>query len=167
MKKILLSTLVLASALVSCTSKQADIDSTPATNENISATAWKLSECAEDKVYSMENDIYLSFVDSANLSGSTECNRFIGKYSINDSKLKIENIGTTKMFCGEEKSQAEQKYMNALSLELDATISSNGEELVLKNAENGVEIKYVKCDSIPLTQSNRVLLHIKPIKKSS
>ena len=149
MKKILLSTLVLASALLSCTSKQTNTDSTPATNESISANAWKLIECAEDKVYSIESDIYINFGDSANVAGNTECNWFIGKYSINDSKLKIENIGTTKIFCGEEKSLAEQKYMNALSLELNATISSNGEELVLKNAENGVEIKYEKCDTMP------------------
>lgn len=149
MKKILLSTLVLASALISCTSKQTNTDSTPATNESISANAWKLIECTEDKVYSIESDIFIRFVDSAEVAGNTECNWFIGKYSINESKIKIENKGTTKMFCGEEKNQAEQKYMNALSLELDAEILSNGEELVLKNAENGVEIKYVKCDTMP------------------
>ena len=149
MKKVLLSTLLLASALVSCTSQQVNTESTPATSENISANPWKLIECAEDKAYSIESDIYINFADSANVSGNTECNWFIGKYSINESKIKIENIGTTKMFCGEEKSKIEQKYINALSLELDAEIVSNGEELVLKNAENGVEIKYVKCDSMP------------------
>ena len=142
MKKILLSTLLFASALVSCTSKQV-------TQDDLSKTAWKLVECAESKVYSIESDIYINFGDSANVAGNTECNWFIGKYSINESKIKIENIGTTKMFCGEEKNQAEQKYINALSLELDAEILSNGEELVLKNAENGVEIKYVKCDTMP------------------
>ena len=60
-------------------------------------------------------------------------------------KIKFENIGSTKVFCGEDKAQKEQNYLNALSLELDAEISSNGEELILRNTEKGIKIKYIKC----------------------
>ena len=145
MKNLFFVAVVFAFALVGCSSKQV-------TSENLVDKEWKLVEYVDGSAYSIDvnENIIISFRDSAMVAGNTGCNLFIGTYSLNDSKIEIESIGLTKVFCGEEKAQMEQSYLNALSLELDAEISSNGEELILKNAEKGISIRYIKSDGIEL-----------------
>ena len=147
MKNFLFAVIVLEFTMTSCSSKQV-------TTENLLGSEWKLAEYTDNSGFSIntEENITISFRDSVMVTGNTGCNLFLGKYSLNESKIKIENIGSTKVFCGEDKAEMEQNYLNALSLELNAEISSNGKELTLKNAENGVSIKYTKCDDIEIPQ---------------
>ena len=140
MKKFLYTVIVLAFTMTACTSKQV-------MQEDLSKTEWKLVEYTDGNNYKIDtNDAIIIGFDSTMFFGNAACNQFIGQYSLNESKIKIECIGVTKIFCGEEKEQFEQSYLNALSLELNAEISSNGKELTLKNDENGVSIKYTKCE---------------------
>lgn len=146
MKNFLFVVVAFAYTLVGCSSKQ------QVSCENISANDWKLTEYVDGNGFSidMNENIILSFRDSVMVAGNTGCNLFMGKYSITESKVKIENIGSTKVFCGDDKAQIEQNYLNALSLELDAEISSDGGELILTNAENGITIKYAKSEEIDI-----------------
>ena len=146
MKNLFFVAVVFAFTLIGCSSKQVK-------SENLIDKEWKLVEYVDGSTYSIDENenIIISFRDSAMVAGNTGCNLFIGTYSLNESKLDIECLGLTKVFCGEEKAQMEQSYMNALSFELDAEMSSNGEELILKNAEKGINIKYIKCDGIEFT----------------
>lgn len=139
MKKIFFIAMVIAFA--SCTSKQV-------TYENISANGWKLVDfvCDTESTVNEDMNMFIKFTDSVSVAGNTQCNRFRGKYAINEYELTISNIGSTKMFCGEDKEQFEQNYLNALSNTFETKISSNGEELILTNKEKGVEIKYIKFD---------------------
>lgn len=143
MKNFVYAILALTFIATSCSSKQV-------TKEDISATEWKLTEYTDNNGFSIDADenIILTFRDTIMVAGNTGCNLFMGKYSVNESKIKIENIGSTKVFCGDDEAEIEQNYLNALSLELEAEIFSNGEELVLKNAENGIKIKYVKSEGL-------------------
>ena len=147
MKNFLFAVVVLAFTMTSCSSKQV-------TTENILGSDWKLAEYTDNNGFSIntEENIIISFRDSAMVTGNTGCNLFLGKYSLNESKIKIKNIGSTKVFCGDDKAEMEQNYLNALSLELNAEISSNGEELTLKNEENGVSIKYTKYEDIKIPE---------------
>lgn len=143
MKNFVYAILALTFIVTGCSSKQV-------TKEDISATEWKLTEYTDNSGFSIDADenIILTFRDTIMVAGNTGCNLFMGKYSVNESKIKIENIGSTKVFCGDDEAEIEQNYLNALSLELEAEISSNGEELVLKNSENGIEIKYVRSEGL-------------------
>ena len=143
MKNFVYAILALTFIASSCSSKQV-------TKEVISSTEWKLTEYTDNNGFSIDTDenIILTFRDTIMVAGNTGCNLFMGKYSVNESKIKIENIGSTKVFCGEDKAEIEQNYLKALSFELEAEISSNGEELVLKNTENGIKIKYVKSEGL-------------------
>lgn len=129
--------ILLCLGITSCTS-------TPVTTENIASKMWQMTNYVDDNGFSIgeDADIILVFSDSLLVSGSTGCNSFVGKYSLNESKIQMSDLGSTKMFCGEDKAEIEKNYLKAISLELKAELSSNGNELVLENAEEGIKITY-------------------------
>lgn len=49
----------------------------------------------------------------ARLGGHGGCNRFFGEYETSGNKLKVSNIGSTKMYC-QETSDIEAKFFQAL-----------------------------------------------------
>lgn len=80
----------------------------------------------------------LTFSSNQNqVSGSTGCNRLFGKLFRENNKLKIENIGTTKMACNDD--GLEQAFLENLNTVVSYQIQDG--VLMLLNNQNNTVIK--------------------------
>lgn len=76
------------------------------------------------------------------VSGSTGCNRFFGKIIVEQSKIKFQNIGSTKMFC--EDGGLQVAFLESLKNTNSYQILDN--VLMLKDEQGTVLLKAIKTE---------------------
>ena len=76
----------------------------------------------------------LHFLSDGRLAGSATCNRMIGSYKLDGSKLSIQNPGATMMACPEALMKQEQKLLKLLPTVQSYRIDKNG-ALVLTTSD--------------------------------
>jgi len=101
MNNILVSAFILAGVIFSgCSSTQ----NTEVTGENLKNTRWVLRELKSVTVTDTKQDIYIIFnINEDKFNGYGGCNKFFGNYRYDGTTLKLLEIGSTKMFCAEDK----------------------------------------------------------------
>lgn len=144
MKTKLIALAVLLIAIASCSSNKTTCQ---VTSNDIDSAKWVMIDFADGSELEIVKcaDVILEF-DSLSVAGSAGCNSFIANYSLKDSKIKISNMGVTKMACDDEKAKFEELYLKALSEELEVELSTEGNGLILKNRDKGIKIKYNKAN---------------------
>lgn len=95
-----------------------------------------------------EHNATLAFLKDSKIAGNTGCNRFFGNFSTEERKLKMENIGSTRMMCPDM--NFENAYLQAISNTVSYEI--NNTRLVLKDI-NG-NITAVLNEIEPVTTEN-------------
>ncbi|WP_231462205.1 META domain-containing protein [Pedobacter sp. Leaf132] len=71
----------------------------------------------------------LIFGDSLKVSGKSFCNSYGGKAEINEDKVSLKNLFSTKMFC-QDTDSSERAYLNALNETNNIKIVDNKLELL-------------------------------------
>lgn len=61
-----------------------------------------------------EQDVSLYFTADGAVSGASGCNRFFGRYNITGEGIEINQLGSTKRACSEEKMALETNYLKLL-----------------------------------------------------
>lgn len=157
MKRLLLTTIILAILATSCSvfnrkdkASQKKIDN-KTKNElllqqlDLFQTEWDLFKigATKPKLTATDNKISILFSkDNSHFAGFSGCNRYSGKYDIKKEKLLFDNIISTKMACPETDMTFEESYLNALNKVNNFAI--NGDSLFLKKDERAVLIFLAK-----------------------
>jgi heat shock protein HslJ len=113
MRKTLLI-LLSVSLILSCNSKTAPSQNNPV-NAALEDTRWQLIMLSDfpEVLPATDKEVYIIF-EEGKISGFAGCNSFFGSYSSRNETIKIENIGSTKMYC--EKTMAlETAFLQALT----------------------------------------------------
>ncbi|MBQ7819438.1 MAG: META domain-containing protein [Bacteroidales bacterium] len=123
------------------------------TYDSITKCQWIVEELkfnGENYKYnnSAEEEPLLVFIDSTHVAGYAGCNRYMGRYSMSTDSVKINIIGTTRMLCSEEVMEKECKYIDAISGALKAQLSSDGQQLTLKNSSNDAKVTFKRGENI-------------------
>ena len=84
----------------------------------------------------------ISFDADGKFNGNAGCNKFFGSYEVEENKLSLGAIGSTKMACEEEVMQAESTYLAAL--EKAATYHITGQTLQIRDTEGNTLITFSK-----------------------
>lgn len=80
------------------------------------------------------------FSEDGNLAGSAACNQYHATYQVNDSRIRIGPVATTRMMCPEPVMQQEMDYLNALQSAVSYDIQ--GSDLILFNANDTKAVTY-------------------------
>ncbi|MCO4292875.1 META domain-containing protein [Solitalea sp. MAHUQ-68] len=85
-------------------------------NTSLYNSRWELNEVQGVVIDYMVNpkaEIYLTFDEAKNqFNGSTGCNTIAGKLTVNENKMNLSELSSTKMAC--EKMRAERLYLSLL-----------------------------------------------------
>ena len=122
----------------------------PVTAQTLPTGEWHLVSYnfADNVAYPIDkSEITLNIHADGKLGGKSGCNVYGGGYSFEDSKLKIDGIISTQMFCDESSGQFETNYYATLngadSFSLDkGTLTITNPKT--KNFLKFVEIEHVK-----------------------
>lgn len=133
---------------------------TEITYDSITKCQWIIEELkfnGENYKYnnSAEEEPLIVFIDSTHVAGYAGCNRYMGKYSLNNDSIQISIIGTTKVLCSEEEMGKESKYIDAISGNLKADISSDGTELTLTNSNFNSKISFKRGENLEASMVNK------------
>ena len=130
-KSIVLSSLLLLVILISCkeTKKVAENDTpvVPSGKYEIRAVQGKILNTKQ----------YITFNASENkVSGKTDCNGYMGGYTIDKNSIDFGPVTATKMYCEEHVMEAERQFFRALKNTITFVLDNN--MLTLVSGEMGV-----------------------------
>ncbi|HTM67077.1 MAG TPA: META domain-containing protein [Flavipsychrobacter sp.] len=131
MKQILLCLCLLFAACSD--SRKATTGSGPADTNTLIDKKWVLQTIAADTIALAKNP-FIIFTADNKVNGFAGCNLFFGAYSQQDNKLKISDLGSTKMACKDD--YVEPKFMQFLG-EVDH-FAISGDRLILYKGEFSV-----------------------------
>jgi putative lipoprotein len=84
----------------------------------------------------------LLIATDAKISGRAPCNRFFGEAQVQGTKLKMSDLGSTRMGCAEDVMRAEREYLDGLQLVEKWKVK--GGELVLTGKKLKVALRFRK-----------------------
>lgn len=123
MKKIILTAVAL-SLLSGCSASYMFPQAETVTTESLSGKNFQINGIEgieESEAYAAT----LSFEDT-DVSGKGYCNLYTGGYSIDDSKILIGNVASTRRLCPEEQMKLESELFLILSKELSLFKTESG-----------------------------------------
>ncbi|MEQ9507027.1 MAG: META domain-containing protein [Hyphomonas sp.] len=111
---------------VSFTGERIVADAEPSDPALLTGAEWVVEDINRTGVIDNSN-LTLTFGTDGRVSGSTNCNSFGGAYSVDGSKLTFTPLVMTRRACvAPALANQEQKYVSALSGEMDWKITSDG-----------------------------------------
>lgn len=141
--KILISLFALLLISVSCNSTKETMVSSIKNSESLSGT-YTISLLGDDN--SISEALSITFEVATNkVSGFAGCNNFFGTYSLDDKKLTLENLASTKKFCQDEVNSVENELLTVLNTVNTLVISDNGISLL---EDETVLLKAIKSNSV-------------------
>lgn len=129
---VLGSTLVLAA----CNTLPMGTDH-PHEQKKLNNTGWQLSQLDGKAVQldaNQANRPHINFSPELRISGATGCNRLMGQAQVSGNRLKLDQMGMTKMACAND--QLEIPFVAALNKTQQYQVKDN--QLILKDAANNV-----------------------------
>ena len=104
----------------------------------VSGTKWGLIEmngAVVDRQNGMSPDrLTLTLGEDGRVAGMGDCNRYFGPYTLNNGKIDISSIGSTRMMCPNQQLETEFFRM----LENAASCKIDGDFLILSDGENRI-----------------------------
>lgn len=120
-----------------------------AQSQELAGSSWLvnyISTGSEDGVVSsldsQPTEQTISFDADGKFNGNAGCNNFFGSYEVEENKLSLGAIGSTKMACEEEVMKAETTYLSAL--ESTASYQITGQTLQIRDADGNTLITFSK-----------------------
>lgn len=102
--------------------------------DDLRGTGWQLVSIEGETIHENSN-ITLYFDQEGNIGGSGGCNRYSGRYTVDEDGIIVEPIASTLMMCDDEEVvQQEQAYLEALSMISALQINEN-DELVISTGD--------------------------------
>ncbi len=148
-----LPVLLMTLALAACASapneppKSPQPAARPASVDGFANTSWKLVEASGGALQAtaIESGITLVFANGQ-VSGHGGCNRYVGSYSTEGSRLIIGQVASTKMLCMGANGENENAFLAWLQQPLDRAIDTA--DLRLRGSKDGLTLVFV-ADAIP------------------
>lgn len=129
-KTVLLSTLLFLLTFISCKESKKAVENSP--NE-IPSGKYELRSIQGK---GLTSKLYISFTASEKrIQGKTDCNGYMGEYTLDNNKINFKPITATEMYCEEHVMLVERSFFEALSNATVFTIDNN--MLTLLSEENG------------------------------
>ena len=120
-----------------------------AQSQELAGTSWLVnfvSAGSEDgTVSSLESqpvEQTLSFDADGKFNGNAGCNNYFGNFEVEENKLSLGAIGSTKMACPEEVMTAETAFLTAL--EKSATYQITGNSLQIRDADGNTLVIFTQ-----------------------
>ena len=136
-KIVLIATIFLSFILIGCTNQ---------TPPNFEGTSWKLDtylSSIDHLVSPMSTTkLTLEFKDGR-ISGSSGCNSFFAKYTVEDKSMSFGLIGATKMYCSNQ-GVMEQEQTYFMRLESVKSYKIEGNKLSLIDSNGKTVLVYSK-----------------------
>ena len=109
--------------------------------ESIWGTEWRLQTLGGQQVMA-DAPATLAFPEAGRVGGSGSCNRFFGSVSLDGERLRIDQIGSTKMACGPGAMNQEDRYLAALNKA--QRLQRQGDSLTLHLANGEPPLHFVR-----------------------
>ncbi len=94
----------------------------------------------------VQDAITLTFDEANNrISGNSGCNSYFGSYTITDSQITFEGLGSTKMACPPEKMKLEQEFLTTINT-VDSFLIDNNKLSLFNNNGDVIVISEIKKD---------------------
>ncbi len=137
-KNILLSTLLLTFIFTSCNGnkKVAEVS-----QQELLSGKYEILSIQETQLYSK---LFIEFnAADDKISGKTDCNSYIGGYTLENNKIIFQPITVTKMYCEEHVMKVEHNLFKALKNTATFTLDNNMLTLISEN-NGGITLKAYK-----------------------
>jgi len=111
----------------------------------LEGTSWHLAGIAQDGVVIetwMDEGITAVFANGT-LSGKTGCNDYSGSYRQDGDSVALSEIGSSKIFCDDERNQREIQFLTALKTAVRYTTSLHN--LTLLDTDNNILLTFSKA----------------------
>ena len=140
---LLLST-AAASGCTSNVTPSPNATTTTSPAMQLEGTAWKLTSLATTTGMNktLPNTTITANFSDGNVAGSSGCNRYFGSYQLNNTGLKIGEIGSTLMFCTDPDGVMAQESSYLLLLTNVTSFSISNNKLTLSNSQGTPQLVY-------------------------
>jgi heat shock protein HslJ len=90
-----------------------------------------------------DSTVTLAFDDQGRFSGSSGCNRYMGRYTVSDATLRLSPAASTRMACPDERLAAqEDAYLKALATV--STLRMEADRLELRTASGALAASFTR-----------------------
>lgn len=130
-------------ALVSLITMRNRAMNTVPTAEELSASAWRPSNIGEMKV-DRDSKMFVQFETDGHLRGHGGCNTFFGRYRLEENKIHVDPISTTRKSCEPETMSMELSFVQ--SLQLATNIGGTGKRMAMRNQQGQTALRFVAIE---------------------
>ncbi|NIO43604.1 MAG: META domain-containing protein [Burkholderiales bacterium] len=129
-------------ALVSFMSMSKRANTVP-TVEQLSASAWRLTNIGEMKIDN-DSEMFVQFAADGRLTGHGGCNNFFSRYRLEENKIHVDPISVTRKSCASDVMSLELSLIE--SLQLATTINGVGRRMAMRNDQGQASLRFVAID---------------------
>lgn len=129
-------------ALVSFMSMSKRANTVP-TVEQLSASAWRLTNIGEMKIDN-DSEMFVQFAADGRLTGHGGCNNFFSRYRLEENKIHVDPISVTRKSCASDVISLELSLIE--SLQLATTINGVGRRMAMRNDQGQASLRFVAID---------------------
>ncbi len=108
-----LALLALAGVMSACANKTSATAAVPAASASLWGSEWALQDLGGQAALA-QPQASLSFAKAGQVSGFGSCNQFFGTAEVNQDRIKVGPLGSTKIACSGAVGAQESRYMAAL-----------------------------------------------------